>query len=158
MAKIVGPLMSLSASGTFAGTFAFRCGSVVCRKKPERKDPFDPDDLSFQQKLFQEAAAIWSRQLSPEVKKLWRQAVIVSMFKPECVITTLSFAAMSLLNPQAGILWTTRELAAAFGILYVHNAFSLDGYQAWMSVYLTTQGQAWADYPNPPPGWWNPFD
>ena len=123
----------------------------------EKTDPPLWADLNFQQKLFSQAAKIWRMTLSTEVKKQWRTAEIVASLKPVCLFIPAAMIGMAIANPAGGIIFTTRELAVAFGLLYLKNSYELKGYNLWMSVYLVMKGEHWVNYPLPPPETWNPF-
>ncbi len=72
-------------------------------------------------------------------------------------IAQLLVIAAAFVNPAGGIVFTTRELAVAFGLLYLKNSYELKGYNLWMSVYLILKGEHWVNYPLPPPETWSPF-
>lgn len=157
MARVIGPLMSLSASGTLAGTLTFQCGSVIKKKIGEDKDPPLYADLNFQQKLFRLAAKIWSRDLSQSTKDLWRKAAIVSYLKPVCLFVPGAMIISGILNPVGGVIFGTKTLAVLLGLGYLKNSLSLQGYPLWVSVFLITKGEHWESYPSPPPEAWKPF-
>lgn len=123
----------------------------------EKTDLPEWADLNFQQKLFSQAAKIWRMTLSAEVKKQWRTAEIVASLKPVCLFIPAAMIGMAIANPAGGLIFTTRELVVAFGLLFLKNTYELKGYNLWMSVYLTMKGEHWVNYPLPPPETWNPF-
>ena len=157
MAKVTSPFFSQKASGSFANTLTIQCGSVMKRHIMDKTDPPLWADLNFQQKLFSQAAKIWKTVLSEEVKKEWRKAEVVASLKPVCLIVPAAMIATAIINPVGGVIFTTRELAVAFGLLFLKNSFELKGYNLWMSVYLILKGEHWINYPLPPPETWNPF-
>jgi len=158
MARVIGPLMSLSASGTLAGTLTFQCGSVIKKKIGEDKDPPLYADLNFQQKLFRMAAHIWKTELSQTTKDLWKKAAVVSALKPICLLVPGAMIVSAFVNPVGGAIFSTRVLAILLGLFYAKDTIAIQGYPLWVSVYLITKGQHWEGYPNPPPEAWKPFN
>ena len=70
MAVVVGPLLSVDASGMIGDTLEFKCGGVACQKK--RKSPgLENDEFNNQQKRFRLGTFVW---MSLEVwqKQEWR--------------------------------------------------------------------------------------
>lgn len=157
MAKVTAPFFSQKVSGSFANTLTIQCGSVMKRHIMDKTDAPEWADLNYQQKLFSQAAKIWKTVLSEDVKKEWRKAEVVASLKPVCLIVPVAMLAAAFINPAGGIIFTTRELAVAFGLLYLKNSFELKGYNLWISVYLILKGEHWERYPYPPPETWNPF-
>jgi len=157
MAKVTAPFFSQKASGSFANTLTIQCGTVMKRKIMDKTDPPLWADLNYQQKLFSQAAKIWRTVLTTDIKKQWRTAVVVANLKPVCLFVPVAMLATAFLNPAAGLIFTTQQLAVITGLLYAKNIYELKGYDLWISVYLTMKGEHWVNYPAPPPETWNPF-
>ena len=83
MVKIQSPLMSLAASGDFAGTIQFVCGSFA-RMKPRTSDR-ESDAQVAEREKFLAGARKWSLDLSNETKKLWSVFRKIMVTNDECI-------------------------------------------------------------------------
>lgn len=176
MVRVVGPLLSLQASGSIADAITVRCGTIIHKKIMSDTEGLPDAMLSSQQKLFQEAASIW-QSLSPEIKKEWKDVVWRSVTSPMCLalyltFSTLMYAGIVTQGPVSGAFakfgpyivylagWEPSQLLKllmAVGGLFaaVRAGNAIEGYQLWMSCYLVTRGEHWESYPLPPPAFSN---
>lgn len=72
MAKVVGPLFSLTASGNFRGLMEFRTGEVIVGSPKTQKPPRSPAQQA-QAARFQTAVEAW-RDLSEADQTNWKTA------------------------------------------------------------------------------------
>ena len=177
MAKVIGPLLSLKASGTFAGTLYVRCGQVMCKKPMSDIDGIPDDELNDQQKLFQQAVKVW-QSLTPEQKRIWKNTEINAYLKTMCLATILglplamTFASyfqgpppLGWVKSIYGVYYASKYLFPIrfLGLLSIASLFATiggfyitSGYNLFMSTYLLTKGRAWENYPMPPPAFLKP--
>lgn len=144
MATLVGPMMSVIARGSIANAVTIKCGRVMAKKKT--KKDLRADELSEQQKLFKDGAAVWSEDLTDEVKKAWFWVGVRNVFDLRC-------------NPQLMALPFLGILPMAAPLVPIGMIFKLgiNGYDLWMSYYLTLHADGWPNYPSPPPSGWIPI-
>ena len=81
MAKVTGPLLSLSASGTIAETITFVCGHFA-RKKQEKTGE-QPEHLVGQGDTFKAGVDVW-RAMTASQKKSWGVFRKIIVSAPEC--------------------------------------------------------------------------
>lgn len=136
-------MMSLIARGSIGNAITFKCGTIVGKKKISKN--LRPDQLSEQQQLFKDGAAVWSEDLSGEAKKAWFWVGVRNVFDLRC-------------NPQLLALPFLGVLPLAAPLIPIGMLFKLgcNGYDLWMSYYLTLGSGGWPNYPYPPPVGWIP--
>lgn len=81
MAKVTGPLLSLSASGTIADAITYVCGHFA--RKGEAKERKQPEQLFEQGQNFGAGVNVWN-PMTYEQKESWRQFTKVFRSAPEC--------------------------------------------------------------------------
>lgn len=141
MVKVVGPMFSLGASGSFSNDVTFQCGEVLRKKKFTNK--LRNDWLNEQQQNFQMGAYRWSHELSAETKAKWALFGIVDTLNVMCDHYALALPFLGLVAIEAlpvsvlGVIWMTK-------------------YDLYMSYYLTLGPNGWPNYPDPPPIGWRP--
>lgn len=143
MATVIGPMLSLVARGSIGNAVTFKCGKFIAKKKTAKE--LRLIELSEQQALFKDGAAVWSEDLSPEVKKAWLLVGINNFFDLRCNPQLLALPFFGLLPAAApsipvGIIWKLGS----------------NGYSLWISYYLTLGPGGWPNYPSPPPIGWVP--
>ena len=143
MARVIAPMLSIVARGSIADAVTFKCGRFITRKI--KKKDLRADELSEQQQLFKDGASVWSEDLSDEVKKAWFMVGVNNFFDLRC-------------NPQLLALPFLGILPAAGPLIPVAITWRLrsNGYDLWMSYYLTLGAGGWPNYPSPPPIGWIP--
>jgi hypothetical protein len=143
MATLVGPMMSVVARGSIGNAITFKCGTVAAKKKIKKN--LRSDQLSEQQQLFKDGAAVWSEDLSDEVQKEWFLVGVRNVFDLRCNPSLLAL-------PFLGIL----PLAAPLIGVAALWKLGINGYDLWISYYLTLGANGWPNYPSPPPIGWRP--
>lgn len=142
MARVVGPLMSLSASGTLKKTITYRCGEFVHKIKNKPKN--FSEEFEAQQEKFKAAAFLWSETLTSEEKAAWKRKALFDRFNVICNHIAVALPLVAVLSPVSFM--TMMGLAGTW----------VSGYDAWMSFYLTLGPYGWPNYPAPPPDGWVP--
>lgn len=142
MAKVIGPLMSVQASGTLKDTITFRCGEFVHKKK--KKTTKLNEAALEKQEEFKVAAFLWSEVLTAEQKLAWKSRVLIDRFNVICNHWAVALPLVCALYPLAG------AMMLGLGPVWI------SGYDAWMSYYLTLGEYGWPNYPAPPPFEWKP--
>lgn len=143
MAILVGPMLSVIARGSIGDVVTFKCGRVIGKKK--FKKDLRANELSEQQQLFKNGAAVWSEDLTQAVKDEWFKVGIKNYWDLRCNPQLMALPFLGLL--PAG------PLLIALGILFFPGT---NGYDLWMSYYLTLGDSGWPNYPLPPPIGWVP--
>jgi len=135
--------MSVIARGSIANAITFKCGTVAAKKKTAKT--LRLDQLSEQQVLFKDGAAVWSEDLTGDVKRAWLLVGVANTFDLRCNPQMLAL-------PFLGIFPWAAPLIPGVLILKL----GCNGYDLWMSYYLTLGENGWPNYPNPPPTGWVP--
>lgn len=82
MAKVFGPLLSISASGDFGNSIQFVCGHFM-RSKWHGEVKSTPD-RDKQRLKFKEGVRIWGNELTDYVKKRWKEFTDIAMASKYC--------------------------------------------------------------------------
>jgi hypothetical protein len=141
MVKVVGPMLSLSASGSISGDLTFQCGEIVRKKK--FKNSLSSGELNPQQEKMKEAAEYWSKTMTVSQKAEWRLYAIRDSFNVMC--GHFAFAL-----PFLGLISISALIAGVIPFVW------LNGYPLYQSYYLTLGASGWPNFPNPPPVGWKP--
>ena len=137
MPKVTQPLFSEKASGDLGKAIQFRCGKFVV-KKPVQKKGGESALQNIQREKFKDGSKVWTEGLTPEQKESWEDF------------------SKSIRNEKG---WFTID--TPFGPIYHRIGIKEDwkecietatwnGYQYFLSCYLTFGLNGWTDYPDPP--------
>jgi len=141
MARVVGPLYSLQASGSFGDLITYKCGTIACKKKKESK--FYSNKFNQQREKFKAGAEVWRSIRGFGALLAWGSVGIVDRYNLMCNHVPVALALFGILNPI--------DLVTLYPA-----AVLISGYQLFMSYYLTFGEDGWPNYPFPPPGDWKP--
>ena len=134
MAKVTNPLHSDKASGVFAKIMVYTCG-VFARSRPTGiKRPITlPVTL-----LFKEGAERWTKELTPEVKKQWKDFVLFLKMELGDLVSY----------------WIEEPKCIPFKVVLTIFGIKawprMSGFSAWIQYYNKYGYFGWPQYPYPP--------
>lgn len=137
MAKVKSPLFSEKATGTIGDTITFRCGKYVTAKQKDKGGIVSIDQNAQRQK-FIEAADVWTKFLTDQQKEAW-QTFSRNVKDPRGYFKIG-------IPGQLFMLIRTGEKDYQRCIEFSN----FNGYQYFLSAYLTLGAFGWVGYPNPP--------